>query len=59
MSNRSFRNPHLYAKMVEFVNVDERTVNFPREVWDPYDVEEEWFADHIGSFARFIDHGRY
>lgn len=45
--------------MVEFVNVDERTVNFPREVWDPYDVEEEWFADHIGSFARFIDHGRY
>lgn len=28
MSNRSFRNPHLYAKLVEFVDVDERASNF-------------------------------
>lgn len=48
MSNRSFRNPHLYAKLVEFADVDERATNFPREIWDPHDVREEWFADKIG-----------
>ncbi|KAG7448438.1 uncharacterized protein BT62DRAFT_929530 [Guyanagaster necrorhizus] len=51
MSNRSFRNPHLYAKLVEFVDVDERITNFPKEVWDPNDLDEEWFADRIGAFA--------
>lgn len=49
MSNRSFRNPHLYTKLVEFVDVDERTTNFPKEIWDPDDVKEEWFADRIGA----------
>ena len=48
MANRAFRNPHLYAKLVEFVDVDERTSNFPAHVWDPLDVREEWFADRIG-----------
>jgi hypothetical protein len=48
MSNRSFRNPHLYAKLVEFVDVDERATNFPKEIWDPHDVREDWFADKIG-----------
>ena len=49
MSNRSFRNPHLYAKLVEFVDVDERTTNFPRSVWDPSDMQDEWYADRIGA----------
>ena len=49
MSNRSFRNPHLYAKLVEFVDVDERTTNFPKAIWDPFDVEEEWYAERIGA----------
>ncbi|SJL11429.1 uncharacterized protein ARMOST_14832 [Armillaria ostoyae] len=51
MSNRSFRNPHLYAKLVEFVDVDERITNFPKDVWDPDDLDEEWFADRIGTSA--------
>lgn len=51
MSNRSFRNPHLYAKLVEFVDVDERTTNFPKDIWDPWDIKEEWFADRIGESA--------
>ena len=54
MSNRSFRNPHLYAKLVEFADVDERTTNFPKEIWDPHDVQEEWFADKIGPFPCFL-----
>lgn len=49
MSNRSFRNPHLYTKLVEFVDVDERTSNFPKDLWDPHNVKEEWFADRIGA----------
>jgi hypothetical protein len=54
MSNRSFRNPHLYAKLVEFVDVDERSTNFPKEIWDPHDVQEDWFADKIGPFTSLI-----
>lgn len=49
MSNKSFRNPHLYAKLVEFVDVDERTTNFPKDIWDPNDIRPEWFADRIGT----------
>ena len=51
MSNRSFRNPHLYATLVDFVDVDERTTNFPTSIWDPNDVEPEWFADRIGMWC--------
>ena len=50
MSNRSFRNPHLYTKLVEFVDVDERTTNFPKDIWDPANVERDWFADQIGKY---------
>jgi len=52
MSNRSFRNPHLYATLVEFVNVDERTTNFPTSIWDPNDVEPEWYADRIAALQK-------
>lgn len=52
MSNRSFRNPHLYAKLVEFVDVDERATNFPKEIWDPMDVKYEWFADQIAEVQK-------
>lgn len=51
MSNRSFRNPHLYAKLVEFVDVDESATNFPKDIWDPTDVKDEWFCDRIGAFS--------
>jgi len=52
MSNRSFRNPHLYAKLVEFVDVDESTTNFPRDIWDPRDMREEWFASRIAELQK-------
>ncbi|KAH8084297.1 HCNGP-like protein-domain-containing protein [Cristinia sonorae] len=54
MANRSFRNPHLYTKLVEFVDVDERTTNFPKEIWDPQDVRGEWYADKIGFVYYFV-----
>lgn len=49
MSNRSFRNPHLYAQLVDFIDVDERASNFPKDIWDPNDVKEDWFADHLAE----------
>jgi len=52
MMNRSFRNPHLYAKLVEFVDVEEKATNFPRDVWDPTDMHEEWFADKIAEAQK-------
>ncbi|KAI0051344.1 hypothetical protein FA95DRAFT_1554694 [Auriscalpium vulgare] len=52
MSNRSFRNPHLYAKLVEFVDVDERATNFNKAVWDPMDVRGEWFADELAVHQK-------
>ncbi|KAF4564490.1 hypothetical protein EYR40_010652 [Pleurotus pulmonarius] len=52
MSNRSFRNPHLYAKLVEFVDVDERATNFSKEIWDPDAVRDEWFADKIAEVQK-------
>lgn len=53
MSNRSFRNPHLFAKLVEFVDVDERTTNFTSDVWALDDFEPEWYADKIGKVFSF------
>ena len=52
MSNRSFRNPHLYAQLVDFIDVNERASNFPKDIWDPNDVQEDWFADHLGVFSK-------
>ncbi|KAF8875064.1 HCNGP-like protein-domain-containing protein [Infundibulicybe gibba] len=52
MSNRSFRNPHLYAKLVEFVDVDERSTNFPPDIWNPNDVQPEWFSDRIADVQK-------
>lgn len=49
MSNKAFRNPHIYAKLVEFVDVDELGTRFPKHLWDPFDLEPEWYADKIGK----------
>jgi hypothetical protein len=54
MSNRSFRNPHLYAQMVEFIDIDERSTNFPKHIWDPDQVRySEWNAEKIGMLFGF------
>jgi len=49
MGSRAFRNPHLYAKLVEFVDVDERTTNFPPALWDPSAVDASWYADALAE----------
>jgi len=49
MQSKAFRNPHIYAKLVQFVDVNETATNFPKDVWDPFDVKEEWYADKIAA----------
>lgn len=54
MASRAFRNPHIYAKLVEFVGADERATNIPPAVWNPTDLRPEWYADKIGACALNI-----
>jgi hypothetical protein len=49
MQSKAFRNPHIYAKLVQFVDIDETATNFPKDIWDPTDVKEDWYADKIGA----------
>jgi len=58
MSNRAFRNPHIYAKLVEFVDVKETATNFPKEIWDPFDVREEWYADQLAERQKVRSEGQ-
>ncbi|KZV76486.1 HCNGP-domain-containing protein [Peniophora sp. CONT] len=52
MASRAFRNPHLYAKLVEFVGADERATNIPPTVWNPADLRPEWYADQIADLQK-------
>lgn len=50
MQSRLFRNPHIHAKLVQYVDIaDEYGTNFPKDIWDPTDVREDWYADRIGE----------
>lgn len=49
MSNKSYRNPHLFPSLVEFVGVDETTTCYPKEIWNPAVVRVDWYADRIGA----------
>ncbi|KAG8709693.1 hypothetical protein FRC09_000511 [Ceratobasidium sp. 395] len=49
MRNKSFNNPHIYAKLVDFVDVDETGTNFPKNMWDPHDIQPEWYAEELGK----------
>ncbi|KAG8715513.1 hypothetical protein FRC11_003538 [Ceratobasidium sp. 423] len=52
MKNKSFNNPHIYAKLVDFVEVDETGTNFPKSMWDPHDIQPEWYAEEIASAQK-------
>lgn len=52
MRNKSFNNPHIYAKLVDFVDVDETGTNFPKNMWDPHDVQPEWYAEELATAQK-------
>ncbi|CAH8842755.1 unnamed protein product [Trichobilharzia szidati] len=34
--NKAFRNPSIYEKLIDFLKIDEKGSNFPKEIYDPY-----------------------
>ncbi|KAL1918401.1 uncharacterized protein VTP21DRAFT_3061 [Calcarisporiella thermophila] len=48
--NKSFRNPHIYAKLVEYV--DELGSNFPPDIFDPHGFPQEAFAENIATAQK-------
>ncbi|KAI9306941.1 HCNGP-like protein-domain-containing protein [Cunninghamella echinulata] len=52
--NKSFRNPRIYAKLVEFVDIDEIGSNFPKDQFDPKGFPESSYMDGILETQRQI-----
>ncbi|GAA5929931.1 hypothetical protein JCM3775_004466 [Rhodotorula graminis] len=46
-ASKAFRNPRIYAKLVEFVDVDESGTGWVKEVWDPRGLGEGATAARI------------
>ncbi|GAA5896985.1 hypothetical protein JCM8208_006130 [Rhodotorula glutinis] len=46
-ASKAFRNPRIYAKLVEFVDVDESGTGWDAEVWDPRGLGEGATAARI------------
>jgi hypothetical protein len=49
LKNKAFRNPHIYAKLVEFVELDEIGSNLDKSVFDPHGFPREAYADKLGN----------
>lgn len=47
MGSQAFRNPHLYARLVEFVDVDERASNISPAEDGLEHIPSDWYADAI------------
>lgn len=54
-ASKAFRNPRIYAKLVEFLDVDETGSNWDREVWDSKDIGADAAASRIGALALLAD----
>jgi hypothetical protein len=51
--NKSFRNPSILSKLVNFVNVDEKLSAFPPEVWSSSSgVAREAWAESIAELQK-------
>ncbi|KAI8331207.1 HCNGP-like protein-domain-containing protein [Chlamydoabsidia padenii] len=50
--NKSFRNPRIYAKLVEFVDLDETGSNFPTDQFDPTSFPASSYIDGILETQR-------
>ncbi|GAA6027247.1 hypothetical protein JCM8097_002522 [Rhodosporidiobolus ruineniae] len=51
-ASKAFRNPRIYAKLVEFVDVDETGTNWDRQVWDPKGLGPEATASRIAELQK-------
>ncbi|KAI7879906.1 HCNGP-domain-containing protein [Lichtheimia hyalospora FSU 10163] len=51
-SNKAFRNPRIYAKLVEFIDLDEIGSNFDKETFDPHGFPKEAYIDGLLEAQR-------
>ncbi|KAJ8660553.1 hypothetical protein O0I10_003599 [Lichtheimia ornata] len=51
-SNKAFRNPRIYAKLVEFIDLDEIGSNFDKETFDPHGFPNEAYIDGLLEAQR-------
>lgn len=47
IQNKSYRNPHIYTKLVQFVEVQETGTNFNPKIWNPLGFPPEAYADAL------------
>jgi hypothetical protein len=47
LGSQAFRNPHLYAKLVEFFGLDEFGSNLPKDIYDPHGFPATGYAEAI------------
>ncbi|RUP47450.1 HCNGP-like protein-domain-containing protein [Jimgerdemannia flammicorona] len=52
LRSKAFRNPHIYAKLVEFVDLDEVGSNFPQDTFDPHGFPPQAFATELVDAQR-------
>ena len=50
--SKSFRNPSIYEKLVQFCKIDENGTNFPPEIYNPYIWGNESFYEELGKVQR-------
>ena len=47
---KSYRNPSIYQKLIDFLDIDEMGSNFPKDVFDPKKFREDKKNDYVVSF---------
>ncbi|RUS12883.1 HCNGP-like protein-domain-containing protein, partial [Endogone sp. FLAS-F59071] len=52
LRSKAFRNPHIYAKLVEFVDLDETGSNFPPEMFNPHGFPPQAFVTELVEAQR-------
>ncbi|CEQ42424.1 SPOSA6832_04245, partial [Sporobolomyces salmonicolor] len=52
-ASKAFRNPRIYAKLVDFVDVDETETNWSKDMWDPKGLGPDATASRIGARSTF------
>ncbi|KAJ1655583.1 SAP30-binding protein [Dispira simplex] len=47
LHNKKYRNPHIYAKLIEFLDLDETGSNFPTSFFDPKAFTRQAYAEEL------------
>jgi len=51
-NKKAFRNPSIYAKLIQFCDIDELGTNFPPELYDGHLFGKESYYDELGKIQK-------